>query len=347
MSALWLLLGAFGGAFAIVSFVVLYPEKIEKWAAAWWRILSGVVQGAHKRYVKHDLQGRVNDFTKRLRKKAPELHKAKLKLEWIDSTETRDAFMADGKVVIRLRRDDPEDHNFVHGVHHYISTVFLHRAKTYLTKSQRDSIDIFTCTKIFESEKAEVVDYFLSKYLHPITDDRKGKVSSLIMRFERLYEADLFFPVFVQEMQFLGYRVFGKRKDDEIHHEVAKTIEVLEEFAGRQLGEEGDNEFLGSYCKFAIVIAGRAQIIQESIGPYVNYLLRLLDDGFESIYILSPISNKSRLDTVCERLAKRAVVHRHIELDQVTHSTDEDRRIRACLFVVRNKEFKILHPPES
>ena len=141
-------------------------------------------------------------------------------------------------------------------------------------------------------------------------------------------------------------KVFGKRRDDQIHKDVASTIEILETFADRRLGEEIESEFLGTYCRFAIVIAGKAQKIQLSVDPYVKYLSNLLEEGYESIYLLSPLENKKRLEGICVHMSDQLVLHRHIELHQTIHPDDGDNKIRACLFVIRSKGFKILQTNE-
>lgn len=70
-----------------IIFILANLEKAEKLVALFWKALSllrGVFKGAHKQYVKHDLQGRVNDFAKNLGKEAPYLAEERVTLEWID-----------------------------------------------------------------------------------------------------------------------------------------------------------------------------------------------------------------------------------------------------------------------
>lgn len=334
-----------GAGATVLVYIALNPEKIEVLVATWWRMATRFYDGAHKKYVKHDLQGRVNSFTKSLSKRCPELHRAPLKIDWVDATATREAFLADGKVVLRLRRDDPQDYNFVHGVYHYVSTVFLHRAKTYLTKTQRISIDIFTCTKLIENQKVEVIDFFIRKYLHPLTSTRKGKVTELISRLAKLYDADLFFPVFIQELEFLGLKIFGRQRDDLIHQEVSATIDVLEVFSDRQVGDEGDHTYLGSYCKFAVVIVGKSELVKTTLDPYVKYLKKMLEEGCETLYLLGPVENATKLEEVCLRLGDKVNVHRQINLQQTTRKDEKVKKISACLFVVRSKSVSIIQPP--
>ena len=90
----------------LVVALLYYPEKIEKWSALLWRMINraGVFAGfAHKKYVKHDLQGRVNDFVRRLSHRVPDADNPKISIDWIDPKMDRKAFFDGDKVVLRLR----------------------------------------------------------------------------------------------------------------------------------------------------------------------------------------------------------------------------------------------------
>ena len=93
-------------------FALSHPEKLEKWFSILLKLLGqlpGIFRGAHKQYVKHDLQGRVNSFVRGLAKQAPYLEARRLSLEWVEGEITKRSFLQDDKVVIRLKRDDPHD----------------------------------------------------------------------------------------------------------------------------------------------------------------------------------------------------------------------------------------------
>ena len=112
--------------------IALNPEKIEKWVALLWQAidqLGAFAKFANKRYVQHDLQGRVNGFVRRLKHKMPSLDNSKIAIEWIAPEEDRKAFFTGDRVVIRLRRDDPNHHNFIHATYLFVSESLLRTAK--------------------------------------------------------------------------------------------------------------------------------------------------------------------------------------------------------------------------
>jgi len=88
----------------LVVFALSHPEKLEKWFSILLKLLGqlpGIFRGAHKQYVKHDLQGRVNSFVRGLAKQAPYLEARRLSLEWVEGEITKRSFLQDDKVVAR------------------------------------------------------------------------------------------------------------------------------------------------------------------------------------------------------------------------------------------------------
>ena len=331
---------------AIIVLLLFIPEKIEKWSALLWKVVATIAKGltsAHKRYLKHDLQGRVNDFVKHLRKEVPTLSSEKLKIEWVDPAVRRESFIADGQVVLRLRRDDPTEHNFVHAAVLYVSGTLLTKPKRYISPSQREAIDLFVCTKMLEAEKPAVVTFFLDEYLHPKTDDPKAKVALYLDDFEQIDRGSLFFPVLVQELQYLGDKVFGRRRDDLVHTEVNGLIEFLKPIANRRIGDEVDLNFNGGYCKFALVIVGKPAKLLVSIDPYVSYIRNALAaEKTETIYVLARAENQRSVDDICSKFHQTYECVRTHRFRRVLKYLDREETAQQYLAVLRRRESKII-----
>ena len=278
------------------------PDKVEKWLALILKWLAHFMRAAHKHYVKHDLQGRVNDFVASLKGKLPSLPSEKLRIEWIDPNTSRKAFIEGDHVVIRLRREDPEDQNFIHASYMFVSESLLRKPKRYLAPAQRDGIDLFVCTKLLEAERPSVLSFFLEQYLHPATEERKSRTAIYVDDFAILDKSGLFFQVFLQELEYLGDKVFGRRRDDLVIKEVDSFVEFLKPIAARRVGEESDLEFKGEYCRFALVIIGKPEKLLTSIEPYIGYIRKaLLPANVETIYILARPENEAKIKSICSR----------------------------------------------
>ena len=112
----------------------------------------------------------------------------------------------------------------------------------------------------------------------------------------------MFFQVFLQELEYLGDKVFGRRRDDLVIKEVDSFVEFLRPIAARRVGEESDLEFKGEYCRFALVIIGKPEKLLTSIEPYVGYIRKvLLPANVETIYILARPENEAKIKSICSR----------------------------------------------
>ena len=118
-------------------------------------------------YVKYDLQGRINDFTKRVSRTAPYFENTRIVVEWTETQQNKRVFLDNDRVILRLRREDPDDLNFVHGAYWAVATCLLPKVKRYISPSQRKALDLFVTSKIIEQEKFHVIEHFLEHYLHP------------------------------------------------------------------------------------------------------------------------------------------------------------------------------------
>lgn len=292
----------------VLMYVLLFPGKAEKVTAWLWKGLNklpGVFRSAHKRYLKHDLQARLGDFTRKLSKDAPYLDRIKPKLEWVEQGTDRDAFLNGDKLILRLRRDDHHDDNFVHGAYLYVSTQLLPKVKRYLSPSHRDAIDLFVTGKLLQEERPHIVGYFLDEYAHPKTADPDAKIGTYFDAFQKMDEAGLFFGVMMQEMYFLGLKVFGRRRDDRIIVEVNSLIEFLEEVARRKVGENHDQPGVSwEYCCFGIVIVGKGFKITPQGEVWVNYIRReLIPNEVDTIYLLGADENREVIRSVAEQIS--------------------------------------------
>lgn len=338
---------ALGTGGLIAVFLALNPNAVERWTAIVAKILYRAFGLAHRRYVQFDLQAKVNDFTARLVKEVPSVADTRCSVQWSSAQNvTRDAFLKDGQVIVRLRKDDRREENFIHGAYLYVSIGLLHGVKRYLSQTQRESIDLFVTLKLMEREKAHLRAIFLDEYVHPRAA-KSENLGPLLESSEVIDRAGLYFPLLIQELHFLGDKVFGRTQNDRIISEVTALIEYLGKIAIRRTGDENELDFSRDYCKVAIVIVGKSAKITEGGRVWTGYIQRdLAPKGIETIYLLGAHRNADVIREIAQSLATSYESYREHHYNALIHDVlGAEFMSEQHLIVLRKIGARAIQPP--
>ena len=163
----------FGGGIVILV-LFLFPEKVEKWIALLWKLISLFYKEGQKKYIAHDIQGKVNEFTnKKLSQEIKNYTPVGIEIEWIEEGQTPEEFFSDNKVIIRMRKSENQNKNLVAASMAFVSQSLLRKAKKYISDSQKESIDLFVVNKILKHEEPDIVDQFIQNFLFKMVDSRQ------------------------------------------------------------------------------------------------------------------------------------------------------------------------------
>src|SRR6266568_704247 len=171
------LVSLFGAGVLVVILVFLNPDATEKWLAL---LMKGALKlgiGAralHKHYIRHDFQARVNSFVRRNCPALPGAVADRVRLEWIDGSVSKQAILEGGVVVVRVKREDPQERSFVHAVCLFVSKSLLFKAKRYISTPQGEATDLLVAYRLLEREKPQTVAHFVDDYLHPAIERRES-----------------------------------------------------------------------------------------------------------------------------------------------------------------------------
>jgi len=298
----------FGSGGLIILILLFYPEKIEKWSVILWKIIYFLIKRGEKKIVAHDIQGRVNEFSRTLKEEFSNFERVGISIQWVTEKENPSEFFKENRLIIRMRQHTDQNKNFVYASMVFISKALLTKTKKYLSPSQRESLDLFVARKLFEKEKPRIVDRFFEDYFSPIAYS-SNKIMELLEKYEIIDKVGLFFPVLVQELTFLGEKVFYKPRNEKIITEVTEFINFLKQYAEREIGEEEiPKNFEGAYCRCGIVII--AKQLKREIGdstPFIRYIQSLVEKKLENIYLLGSASkdNRNFIDQISEEIQRK------------------------------------------
>ncbi len=265
------------------------PESFEKLFSHLLKILSYFSDKADKAYIKHDVQSRMNSFIKRMDKKIHSFSPVKIDVKFFDPNvepEKLESYLNNGKYFVRAKKTNNPNNNFVNVAMAFIAENLLKEAKHQISKKQKITIDLFVGKKLFQEEKEEVMHEFVSDFLQPESDDEK--IKDYLIKFAETDRAGLFFPILLEELTFLGKKVFTEPKNNKVQEEVSNLVNFLHEHANRKQGEDMSNDrFIAEFSQFAFMIVGKKKKVDNGkLQAYKKYLKTLMDKNIENIYLI-------------------------------------------------------------
>lgn len=281
------------------------PIKLQKTISAisQWFLWLGV--GIKKTYIKFDTESRLNDFIKKVGPLVYGYNEVGIRLKWAEVGEDEESFFDKEQLVVVMRDTGVQNKNFVRASMTVISKTILPKTRRYLSKSQCESVEIFIAKKLFESEKPQAMDYFFEEFFNKKTSE-SDKIAQLIEKYNLMDKAGIFFPVYMQELNFLGEKVFWQKRTSEIWEEVNRLSEFLKNYTNRVMGTETTPlVYEGRFCRCGIVIIGRSMNVSTgNIRIYNNYIRRLRDKKIETFYLMGADSDQGKafVESVIESL---------------------------------------------
>lgn len=342
--------GVAGVIIIIIIYYLLHPEKFEKLSALLYKLLSKVYSAADKKYIKHDIQGSVNNFVvNKLKNEIKDFEAPKLKVEWIDENQTAEEFISKGKLVIRMKKSQDQDENIVRASVIYISKSLLTKAKVYLSPKQKESINLHTARVLLQSERREIAVKFVENYLLN-KNNSDEKIRKYLSMFHNIDKAGMFFPILIQELNFLGEKVFGENRDRKIIEETNKLITFLEAFSKREVGDDSTRtDFYGEYMSLGIVLIGKKSVVQiRQSTPYVKLCKRLIETGVHTLYLVGDIENKDIITQTAEEvLSDEFDLYNEKEYEAEVNLNGGKMKVRGYLIVIRKKIIDIYYDQTS
>jgi hypothetical protein len=334
---------ALGG---LLFYYFTHPEKFEKMLSLIAKILNFITKKFDKTYIKYDLQGKINDYLKIVSKKVKHIDIEKINISWIDiENQTPENYVKNGQLILRLHKSNNQNQNIVNASMAFISSTFLKKAKSYIAKYQRESIDLYVCYDLLKNEKSEILDQFVQDFMREKMDN--DKVAELFKKYIDIDKAGIFYPILVQELTFLGEKVFAHGRDpNQIYEEVKHLVIYLNNYANRKSQEDTISDFNGLYCKFAIRIIGKQfKVVKNGEGIYI-YNLEKINSVNETIYLTGNIENRPFIKSVFDKCKDRinySVLTEDSYSAVIKDADGNDYKVNSYLMILRNNKITVFH----
>ncbi|MCI0530331.1 MAG: hypothetical protein L0Y74_00025 [candidate division Zixibacteria bacterium] len=286
-----LVVAGFGG-FAVIFYLLINPDKFERWMAIVYKgfyFLSSNIPRIKRKVdrlvVATSIQDSVNGICDQVDKQAPGALPHALKIEWVQS-ESPESFIKEGKVIVRLKHYENQDKNIVNSTLMYLKVGLLPRSRSYLDKSLRKSCEFKLATQVFSTKRETgAYDYFFEKELGPaIAEDLNLKRDLQLL--EDIDAVGYFTRVFLIEVKEVGQKLLGTVPTPAVQQELRNFAKFLQTIANKAVSENVPLAFNGQKVKTAVVLVAKKEKIDlYGIDPYVAMISKLAREGYESIYV--------------------------------------------------------------
>lgn len=280
--------------------ILLKPEIAEKWAALLGRLISripGLWRWGNRQYVEHDIQRRVNAFTKSLCEQGPFFAQEEVEIEWVDEHVDVPRLLAENKVVVRLGRDIHPDESFLRATSAFVQQSLLSRLKPAMSQSQATAFDLFVLRRILVAEKPGLLEVFDEEYRPQFAIDKE--VTRYYEDFSLIEARGLFWDVTLQELVYLQQKVLGALDEPVLEGEIEDLVSFSRARAARPIGELVNCDHWQDPFRFSLVYVGQAKKIEDDgARVWVEYIQnRLVPLNVESVYL---IAHRRNTDVVAE-----------------------------------------------
>jgi len=347
--------GFFAGGISVTAVIlfflflwVTYPDNFKIVLSQIWHILSFIFKKwAGRKYVKTHLEGTLGKRIEEINKEVRGLDAEKIKIVMVQ-TSTREAFIKEKTLVIRLQRKENHDENLVNVAVLYTEHCLYKKLELHLDEEQRQGFNLYTEKSFLKDCSGSALQFFHKNYYLPAAKDNQ-KVQKYFEQLERVDEKGLFYSVFVQEMIFLGNKAYFKKKPAEINKEVERFVNFLETFAERTRGDlEVEKTFSGVNIKMAFILVALKEKRELGMSEnYVRYIENLLKNGTESYYLLGRGHNIQFVNEVASAVESK--INDLKKINNITYKVkfDDGETASSLCVLFRNKNISELQDYET
>lgn len=335
--------GGSGTTLLVVLFLLIkYPDRVQTWIGILSRVFNYIFKKSEYFSIKWEIEGKLNTFAGNLETDGGVPY-SRLAIKWTGRDEEEEIAFEDGQTIIVMRDRNHRNKNFVHAAYFYTSEILLKNTKRKLPKHLKTSINLYSTQKIIQQENKAALNQFINDYLIPNVD-QNDKIKEYIERFNKIETIGLYFPVLIQELTYLGNKVYLSTQTEKIIKEVELLIQFLETWSEREIGQITQEEFTGSFTKCSIkIVASQYSRTNDKIDNQKGRIINSFNQGIENVYVIgnSAKENKKFVDKVvraCTTNNPKLLIMKKREFTAKVKSGEIRKTIPNYLVHVRNPE---------
>lgn len=270
----------------LLVYFVKNPEKVEKWSSIITKSISWIGSKWEKASVAQDIQADINGFAKTTNAGMTNpILPYGVKINWV-ATTSREAFVKEGKVVVKMQKHDNQARNFLYALMEWTNRGLAPESRYLIDKTVLRAIDFAFMSKVLtETKRHDSKQLFIDEFF-----ESEAKSGSLLERyctaFSRLDKIGLFTGVVLPEYPSIGRRFGSVIPNEKVRFETTQLAEMLEKLSRKKSGEDVSPNYKGENIGCSIVLIARPEVYSVmGLSPYLNFINKCCESGIFSFYV--------------------------------------------------------------
>jgi ribosomal protein S1 len=249
------------------------------WVAKWLRRAS----------VGNQIEGTLSLFAKKYNGELTTPFLPECEVQWV-TDQNVEAIWKSGKLILKVSFGEDHDKNFLAATASFVKTGLLPRAKSFLSRTTAEALNLLLTKTILSDSRRSALTIFNNSFR-----DISEFCRETYFKLEEIETKRLFRRVLLQEYFFFGEAVGESAPRAEHASEADAFLEWLFNLATREHDEASELAFRGEYIRVGVILVAREEIYRQyGIDAYLRRANTYASDGFQTIYLLSRGSRRSR-----------------------------------------------------
>ncbi|MGD0577039.1 MAG: histidine phosphatase family protein [Candidatus Staskawiczbacteria bacterium] len=306
-----------------------------------------------KQAIKADIKGNVNLAVSKFTSELPPGWLIPMEFQWVQY-ESKDDFLNENEVVIRLRPVESQDANFVNAVYCFLRKSFFPRTKKVIPEVYREASVLFASNRIIESQKPELINLF-NESIFESEIDKDNKILDVFDRYKKMDGRGFFSGTFLREVHSVASDVKLSPLRNKMREETNNIIKHIEEFI--KLYDEGSKgekkqgtipedkwHRLGPITKYGFLLIARPSIASKyakGIQTFVHRAKKDALEGVERLYAFGSNNEKEFAEQVINAISKQIPEYKLVEKFSLSNDYRGEKGGVGALFTKNDKSVKI------
>jgi hypothetical protein len=266
----------------MLVYMISHPEVAAKWGAIINSLFSKISKGAERRSVALDIQARLNSFSKHINSEVASVIPYGVQVEWVIGGVSRESFLKENKVVLRLGYHTNEDDNIVRAALEYIARGMLSSSRPHTDEKVMKAVDLISTKKLLEKERKTALPYFYTEIMDPYRQS-DSDLDKFVLIANNLDEVGYFSRILLRELQILGVSREFSLPEEKVKEDTRQFMDFLDsKVLKKPAGVDVDPTFVSDSISVSIVYVARGG---GYIGHHLKWINKCIKKGIRRIYI--------------------------------------------------------------